>query len=115
MDTQHCFLNGRWNEIAEHNEDLVKRNLGIREMFYASQHYYWHGLVKIYQGHFVTGRTMVDKLREIAEAYQNDIYHLLKYLLNTNLLIECRQIKEATAEVNQGIDLVQKKAWLYPH
>ena len=30
MDTQHCFLNGQWNEIAEYNEDLVKRNLRIR-------------------------------------------------------------------------------------
>ena len=76
---------------------------------YASQHYYWHGLPKIYQGHFDTARSMVTKLSEIAEAYENDIYHLLKYLLNTNLLIECRQLKEATAEVNRGIDLVQRK------
>jgi len=32
-------------------------------------------------------------------------------LLNIHLLIECRHIKEATAEVNRGIDLVQRNNW----
>ena len=80
-------------------------------MFYASQHYYWHGLPKIYQGYFDAARLMVTKLSEIAEAYENDIYLLLKYLLNIHLLIECRHLKEATAEVNRGIDLVQRNGW----
>jgi tetratricopeptide (TPR) repeat protein len=111
MDTQHRFLKGQWNEIAELNEDLVNRNLKIGEMFYVSQHYYWHGLPKIYQGHFDAARRMVIKLSEIAEAYENDIYLLLKYLLNINLLIECRNFKEASDEVNRGIDLVQRKGW----
>jgi|MudIll2142460700_1097286.scaffolds.fasta_scaffold00941_8 tetratricopeptide (TPR) repeat protein len=110
MDTQHLFLKGQWKEIADCNEDLVNRNLKIGEMFYVSQDYYWHGLPKIYQGYFDAARLIVMKLRGIAEAYDNDIYRLLKYLLNINLLIECRQMKEATAEVNRGIDLVQKKS-----
>jgi tetratricopeptide (TPR) repeat protein len=111
MDTTHLFLKGQWNDITECNEDLVNRNLRIGEMWYASQHYYWHGLPKIYQGHFDAARLMVTKLCEIAEAYENDIYLLLKYLLNINLLIECRNFKEASAEVNRGIDLVQRKGW----
>jgi class 3 adenylate cyclase/tetratricopeptide (TPR) repeat protein len=112
MDTQHLFLKGKWNEITECNEDLVNRNLNIGEMFYACQHYYWHGLPKIYQGHFDAARLIVTKLSEIAEAYENDIYRLLKYLLNINLLIECRNFKEATAEVHRGIDLVKKNSML---
>ena len=93
------------------DEDLVNRSLRIGETFYASQHYYWHGLVKIYQGYFDAARLMVTKLSEIAEAYENDIYRLLKYLLNIHLLIECRHMKEATAEVNRGIDLVRRNGW----
>ena len=111
MDTAHLFLKGQWNHVAECNEDLVNRNLRIGEMWYASQHYYWHGLVKIYQGYFDAVRTMVTKLNEIAEAYENDVYRLLKYLLNINLLIESRQMKDATTEVNRAIDLVQRKGW----
>jgi tetratricopeptide (TPR) repeat protein len=111
LDTQHLFLKGKWNEISECNEGLVNRNLRIGEVYYASQHYYWHGLAKIYQGHFYATRMMLARLSEIAEAYENDIYRLLKYLLNINLLIECRNFKEATAEVNRGIDLVQRNGW----
>ncbi|MBI5251838.1 MAG: AAA family ATPase [Desulfomonile tiedjei] len=111
LDTQHLFLKGQWNRIAEYDEELVNRNLRIGETFYASQHYYWHGLPKIYQGHFDTARSIVTKLNEIAEAYENDIYRLLKYLLNVNLLIECRHMKEASAEVNRGIELAQRKGW----
>jgi len=111
MDTQHHFLKGQWNEIAECEEDLVNRNLRIGEMFYACQYYYWHGLPKIHQGYFDPARRMVARLSEIAEAYENDIYRLLKCLLNINLLIECRNLKEAAAEVNQGIDLVQRNNW----
>ena len=111
MDTTHLFLKGQWNKITECNEDLVNRNLRIGEMWYASQHYYWRGLLKIYQGHFDAAKLIVTKLSEIAEAYENDIYRLLKYLLNIHLLIECRNLKEASAEVNRGIDLVQRKGW----
>jgi len=111
LDTTHLFLKGQWNEITEYNEDLVNRNLRIGEMWYVIQHYYWHGLPKIYQGYFDAARLMVTKMSEIAEAYENDIYRLLKYLLNINLLIECRNLKEAAAEVNQGIELVQKNNW----
>jgi tetratricopeptide (TPR) repeat protein len=111
MDTSHHFLKGQWNQITECNEDLVKRNLKIGEMALASQHYYWHGLPKVYQGHFDAARLIVTELSEIAEAYDNDIYRLLKYLLNIQLHIECRNLKEAAAEVTQGIELVQKNNW----
>ena len=111
MDTQYHFLKGQWNKITEYDEELVNRNLKIGEMFCASQHCYWHGLPKIYQGHFDAAGLMVTKLKEIAEAYENDIYLLLKYLLNISLLIECRHIKEATDEVDRGIELVQRKGW----
>ncbi|MGO9571491.1 MAG: AAA family ATPase [Desulfomonilaceae bacterium] len=111
LDTIHLFLKGQWNEITEYNEDLVSRILRIGEMWDAAMHYYWHGLPKIYQGHFDAAKVIVTKLNEIAEAYENDIYRLLKYLLNIHLLIECRHVNEATAEVNRGIDLVQPKGW----
>ncbi len=111
LNTIHLFLKGQWNEISEYNEDLVKNVLRIGEMWDAAMHYYWHGLPKIYQGHFDAAKLMVTRLSEIAETYENDIYRLLKYLLNIYLCIESRHINEATAEVNRGIALVQSKYW----
>jgi tetratricopeptide (TPR) repeat protein len=111
LDTIHLVLKGQWNEIAEYNEDLVGRILRIGEMWDATMHYYWHGLPKIYQGHFDAAKLMVTKMSEIAEAYENDVYRLLKYLLNIHLLIECRHINEATTEANRGLDFVLAKDW----
>jgi len=111
MDSQHLFLKGQWNEINEYDEDLVNRGLRIGETWDAGHHYAWHGLPKVYQGHFDAAGLMVLKLSEIAEAYENDICRLFKYLLNICLLIESRQMEAATAEVNRGIDLVQRKGW----
>lgn len=111
VETQHHFLKGQWHELTDCNEDLANRNLRTGEIFYASQHYYWHGLAKIYQGSFDAASLMVAKLSEIARLFENEIYRLLEYLLNINLLIECRKLKEAAAEVNEGIDLVRKNSW----
>jgi tetratricopeptide (TPR) repeat protein len=111
MDTIHLLLKGQWKEIIPYNEDLVNRTLRIGETFLPAQHYYWHGLPLIYQGLFDMARLTVTKLNEIAEAYDNDIYRLLKYLLNVQLLIECRRMQEAIAELNRGIDLVRRRGW----
>ena len=111
LDTQHLFLKGQWKDITDYDEDLVNRMLRIGEVWDAAQHYYWHGLPKIFQGHFDDARLMVTKLNELAEVYENNIYRLLKYLLNIYLLIEHRDIHEATAEVDRGIDLVKTESW----
>jgi len=111
VNTHNLFFKGQWKEITECNEGLVKRNLRIGEMYYACQHYYWHGLVSIHQGYFDAARLMVIKLSEIAEVYENEIYLLLKYLLNVILLIERRHLKQAMEEVNRGIDLTQRNGW----
>ncbi len=111
MDTQQLFLKGQWNDITEYNEDLLKRALRIGEVWEVDLYYYWHGLPKIFQGHFEEANLLVTKLAKIAEAYENNIYRLLKYLLNILLLIECRDLREAAKEVNLGIGLVQHEGW----
>ncbi|MDQ7784686.1 MAG: AAA family ATPase [Desulfomonilaceae bacterium] len=111
MDTQHLFLKGQWSEVTEYNEDLVNRNLRIGETFWAAQHCYWHELPKIYRGDFDAARSIMTKLRNIAEAYENDIYRMLTYLVSIHFKIECRLLREALAEVARGIELVEKKGW----
>ncbi|MFH0824706.1 MAG: AAA family ATPase [Pseudomonadota bacterium] len=111
MDTQHLFLKGLWNEITGYGDELVKRNLRIGETFWAAQHCYWQALPEIYRGRFDAARLMANKLAEFAEADENDIYHLLRYLVNIHLFIESRRIKEALDEVNRGIQLVRKNDW----
>jgi hypothetical protein len=40
--------------------------------------------------------------------YENEFSQLLKLLLNTGLLLECRRLKEAREEIAAGIDFAQK-------
>ena len=108
LETQHYFLKGQWDEIADYDEKLVNRNLKLGETFWASQHYYWHGLPIICQGKFDVASVIVANMSEIADIYENNLSNCLKYLVNVNMLVESRHTEEAIAEVNRGIDLFQR-------
>ncbi|MGO9118752.1 MAG: ATP-binding protein [Desulfomonilaceae bacterium] len=108
--TTRSFLNGEWNEIAEYNEGLVNRLLRIGEVWDAAEHFFWHGLSKVYQGHFDTAKFMVSRLNEIAQEYESEISYLYKYILNTALLLECRDIDRSATDVERGIGLAERGA-----
>ncbi|MEJ2099245.1 MAG: adenylate/guanylate cyclase domain-containing protein [Desulfobacterales bacterium] len=107
-ETLHNFLEGNWKEIKEYDDNLVSRNLDLGEIYWASQHFFWHGNPKIYQGDLDTAKFFVQRLSKIYEVYENDLSLLLKYLLNTNLLMLCRKLKEALVEIDKGIEFAKK-------
>lgn len=111
LHTQHHALKGDWDQIKQCDEEMIAGNLRIGEIWYVALNYYWHALPKIYQGDFEAADLLEKRLGSIAETYENDIYRLLKCLLNVNLLMERRQIKEAFTEVILGLDLVRKHGW----
>ena len=108
-ETLHNFLEGNWKEIKEYDDNLVNSNLDIGEIYWASQHFFWHGNPKIYQGDLDTAKLFVKRLGNVFEVYENDLSMLLKYLLNANLLMLCRKLKEALVEIDKAIEFVKKK------
>jgi hypothetical protein len=80
----------------------------VGEIFWAAQHLHWHGWTKLYQGDLEVPRLLVGKLNDIFKIYENDLCIMLKLLLNTGLLMESRQIDEAMAEIEKGIDFSHK-------
>lgn len=107
-ETVHKYLAGDWANIKEFDDDLVDQNLNIGEIYWASQHLHWHGWPKIYQGSFATSKLLVNKLNSIFEIYENDFSLLLKQLLNTGLLMECRKLQDALVEIDKGIEFGEK-------
>jgi len=107
-ETLYNYLGGNWEEITEYNEDLVKKNLDIGEVFLASHHCLWHGLPKMYQGYLDISESMMDKLEHIHEIYENDNSLVLKQLLKTSLLMERRKLNDALIEIEEGIQFGQK-------
>jgi len=108
-ETLHNYLEGNWKTIEAFDEVLVDKNLSIGEIYWASQHFFWHGWLLIYQGHLDITKLLVNKLNNIFEVYENELSILLKYLLNSNLLMEWRKFHDALNEIEEGIAFAQKK------
>ncbi len=107
-ETLHNFLSGDWTAIKNFDEDLVRKNMDIGEVYWASLHLHWHAIHKLHQGDLAVAQWLVGQLNEISDVYENDFSQLLKLLLNTGLLLECRRIQEAQEEIAAGIDFAKK-------
>jgi tetratricopeptide (TPR) repeat protein len=104
LETAHNYCGGNWKTIKEYDDELVKKNLNMGEIWFASQHFYWHGLTNIYKGSLDISESIVNRLNNIYEVYENDVALLLKLLLNTSFLMECRKLYDALIEIEKGID-----------
>ncbi len=104
----HQFLAGHWRVIRPMDEDLLEDNLKMGEIFWASMPLHWHGLRYLYQGAPDAAQQVVHRLEEISDAYENEMALLLKYLLNTNVLLGCGKLSQAMDEIERGIDFAQK-------
>jgi tetratricopeptide (TPR) repeat protein len=102
------YFQGNWKDIGQPDDDLVERNLSIGEVLFASLHYYWHGFPLLYQGDIAATQRLVDRLIEIADAYENETARLFKFLLNAALLMECRRFPEAITEIDGGLETAKK-------
>jgi class 3 adenylate cyclase/tetratricopeptide (TPR) repeat protein len=108
-DTLHKYMEGGWKNIRAYDDDLVSKNLNIGEIYWTSQHYYWHALPKLYQGDLDVARLLVEKLAGLFDVYENNLSLSLKYLLNTSLLLERHQIHSALMEIDEGLEFGRQR------
>ncbi len=108
LETIHNYFEGNWKIIREYNDDLVTKNLNMGEIYSASQNLFWHGLPSIYQGSLHIAESIVNRLNNIYEVYENDVSLMLKQVLNVSLLIECRKLHHALIEIEEGTDFARK-------
>lgn len=108
VETVQDYFEGDWNSIKDSDENLLNQNLSMGELYSASHHLFWHGLPKIYQGALSDAESIVAKLKNIYENFENDVSILLKQSLNSSLLMERRKVNEALKEIENGIDFGQK-------
>jgi class 3 adenylate cyclase/tetratricopeptide (TPR) repeat protein len=108
-ETLHNFLEGNWKDIKAYDDDLANKNLDIGEIYWASQHIFWHANPRIYQGDLTAAKRFVERLSSVFEVYENELSMLLKNLLNTNRLLLSRKLKDALDEIENGIEFAKKK------
>jgi class 3 adenylate cyclase/tetratricopeptide (TPR) repeat protein len=107
-ETMHNFLEGNWKEIGNYDDDLIKRNCDIGEIWDATQLLYWHALPCIYQGSLEIAESILNRLEDIFQVYQYDLAKTYEYELKSWLLTECRRFSDALIEIKEGIDFEEK-------
>ena len=108
LDTIHNYLKGNWQEIRSYDDDLVNNSLNNGKLYDAALDLYWHGFPYVYDGSFDLAEKIVNKLDEISKIYDHDLSKSLKFELNTTLLLEYRELKDALIEIEEGINFAQK-------
>lgn len=103
-DTLHKYIAGDWKNATSHDDVLVEKNLNVGEIYWTSQHYFWHGCIALHQGRLDISKQSVNKLIDLFDIYENNLSMLLKYLLNTSILMESHQFHDALAEIEAGIE-----------
>ena len=103
----HNFLKGDWSSIKEYDDNLVRGSLEIGESNLVSIYVVWYGLLHIERGCFDSAQKMVDKLLEIYEVFEQDYARILKYQLNSRLLIKKRMLQSSVALLNEGIKFLK--------
>lgn len=111
LQTSLNYFSGYWDAIPSHDNELVRRNLQLGEVWSASLHYYWHGFLYLYQGKLDDCAYVLERLAEIVSIYGNDLTRLLWLILNTKWQVETRRIEAATREIDRGIAFLQRRGF----
>jgi len=108
LHTNLQYFSGKWREIRPYDGQMTDEALRNGELFLATTHLYWHGCPTLYRGAIPVTEEIVRRLSAIGEEYNNDFSVLLKYFLNTNLLMELGRFRDAIQEADAGIDFLKR-------
>jgi serine/threonine protein kinase/tetratricopeptide (TPR) repeat protein len=99
---------GHWSDLDEYDDLLVKQNLRIGELFYASVYIMAHGNLQIARGDLQSALTFAERLREIADFYGNDYVWVSYYWYRTQVLLKFRKMHEALLVSDEASRLTDK-------
>jgi tetratricopeptide (TPR) repeat protein len=88
-------FSGHWDDIEAYDEQIVKMNLRIGELFYSSGDILIHGYTQIARGNLRASQEHAQKLYEISDFYENDNARASYYWYNTQVLVKFRKIHDA--------------------
>ncbi len=97
---------GHWKISCEndYNDNIVNSAVKIGEIQNTSLYMNQYILTKIEQGDFSVINTMLNKMAEMGEFYENNYSRELKYVSKTKFLIKKRLLSEALKEAEEGIE-----------
>jgi len=94
---------GNWERIATFKEMLLNEGLKKGDLWNASNYLIFITYVKIDKGDFENTKLLIDKISEIAVAYDYSLAIVYVDLATTYLLLKKGQLSEAQKKAEQGI------------
>jgi len=102
------YLSGNWSKLGEFDEGLIDSMVVKGEAWNATGYITILGFVKIELGDFDAAHKCCDKLREIAEVYEDDYAKVRNYYVYTRLLLRKGKLEEVLREANDGVPFIAK-------
>lgn len=103
LELTYDLVSGAWHKAEEYEEDLVNQTLLSGDLYVPSAYTVFYGVLECCRGRFEKTQQFVDKLSEIADAYEYAMSMAFKYYLNALLLMNCRKLSAALEELAEGI------------
>jgi tetratricopeptide (TPR) repeat protein len=103
-----CSLSGNWEEAGDYNEDLVRQNLKIGEMFYTTSYIMTCGGMSVEKGDAEKTAGFARDIFDIADKYEHDYARAAYFWFNTQFLMKWRRIRDAMHEAEKGIEYTTK-------
>lgn len=104
----YSTFSGNWGDIEEYDDNLVKLNLRIGELFYSSGYILIHGYSQIARGNFDASQELAKKLYEIADFYENDYARASYYWFSTQVFVKFRKLHGVFNISEEGIKFTDK-------
>jgi len=99
----HNGLSGEWKDEFKIDQDLIDKNIAIGEFFYVTVYMYLAIFMHNERGNYKVSLSLIQKLSDIGETYENDYPKVVKFLHNGTLLMGYRKLHEAMNEIQEGI------------
>ncbi len=102
------YLSGNWHKQGEFDEGLIDSMVVKGEAWNATGYITILGFIKIELGEFDSAQKCCDKLREIAEVYEDDYAKVRNYYVYTKQLLRAGKLEEVISVANEGVPSTTK-------
>jgi class 3 adenylate cyclase/tetratricopeptide (TPR) repeat protein len=105
---------GTWCKDREFDPKIIDRNIREGDPFTPPGLVFYAGILATEQGDFEESESLIAKLEEIGDKFENDFARVRKCVLRTNFLLKTRRLEEALEEGEEGIswlNQIDQKFW----
>ncbi len=101
------LFSGRWNDIVQYSEKyIIDQGSQLNHIHDWTNFIYFYALYKLEVGELKFAITIIEKIRELGDIYDNEYSMALWYKIHARVLYKKRELPQSLIETNTGIDFI---------